>query len=101
MGFGAYLSYRLDWITKEDCDRIMKLISTFGLSLWHDGYLNSMSKEELFILIDEYQEYCQAYPRNGLGVDPLCSDVGLEDPSTVGSSIAAQEIQAAEELSAV
>ena len=136
MGFGAYLSYRLNWITKEDCDRIMNLISTFGLSLWHDillnketvwsaqvkivekrgqnlaaplpkgeigqcGYLNSMSKEELFNFIDEYQEFCQAYPRNGLGIDPLCSDVGLEDPSTVGSSIAAQEIQEAEELSAV
>ena len=123
MGFGAYLSYRLNWITKAECDRIMNLISTFGLSLWHDiflkketvwsaqvkivqkrgqnlaaplpkgeigkcGYLNEIAKEDLFSYIDEYQEYCQAFPRNGLGIDPLCSDVGLEDPSTVGNSIA-------------
>ncbi len=134
MGFGAYLSYRLDWISKEDCDRIMNLISTFGLSLWHDillnketvwsaqvkivekrgqnlaaplpqgeigqcGYLNTMTQEQLFAYIDEYQEFCEGYLRNGLGIDPLCSDVGLEDPSTVGNSIASP--QETEELSTV
>lgn len=36
MGFGAYLSYRLNWIGQAECHRIMSLISAFGLSLWHD-----------------------------------------------------------------
>ncbi|PZO18973.1 MAG: 3-dehydroquinate synthase [Leptolyngbya foveolarum] len=123
MGFGAYLSYRMDWITKEACHRIMRLISTFGLSLWHDvlnnketlyasqekifqkrgqnlvaplpkgkigqcGYLNSLSRAELFQAIEDYAEICKDYPRGGLGIEPHCSDVGLEDPSTVGQPLA-------------
>jgi 3-dehydroquinate synthase len=121
MGFGAYLSYRLNWISLEECHRIMRLISSFGLSLWHDilhnketlwasqekivqkrgqniaaplpkgeigqcGYLNSFTRDELFEAIDEYKQICAEYPRKGLGIDPHCSDVGLEDPSTVGIS---------------
>ena len=119
MGFGAYLSYRNNWISEQDFHRILRLISSFGLSLWHDvmlneetlwaaqekivqkrggnlvaplpkgeigqcGYLNSLTREELSQAIGEYREICADYPRKGLGIDPLCSDVGLEDPSTVG-----------------
>lgn len=118
MGFGAYLSYRLDWISEEQFQRIMRLISSFGLSLWHDimlktetlwasqvkiiqkrggnlaaplpkgeigqcGYLNSLTREELDSAIAEYQKICEDYPRKGLGIEPHCKDVGLEDPSTV------------------
>ncbi len=123
MGFGAYLSYRMDWITHEACHRIMRLISDFGLSLWHDvldnketlyasqqkifqkrgqnlvaplpkgkigqcGYLNSLSRAELFQAIDDYEAVCADYPRAGRGIEPHCSDVGLEDPSTVGQALA-------------
>ena len=28
----------------------------------------------------EYQVICQGYPRCGIGLEPLCTDVGLEDP---------------------
>jgi 3-dehydroquinate synthetase len=119
MGFGAYLSYKLNWINLEQCHRIMRLISSFGLSLWHDilhnketlwssqqkivqkrgqnlaaplpkgeigkcGYLNSLTREELYEAIEEYQQICAEYPRKGWGIEPHCSDVGLEDPSTVG-----------------
>ncbi|MEM9005472.1 MAG: sedoheptulose 7-phosphate cyclase [Cyanobacteria bacterium P01_F01_bin.86] len=122
MGFGAYLSYRKNWITADKFHRILKLISSFGLSLWHDvlmnketlwasqekivqkrggnlaaplpkgeigqcGYLNFITQEELYEAISRYQQICQDYPRQGLGIDPLCSDVGLEDPSTVGHSL--------------
>lgn len=118
MGFGAYLSYRMNWIALEDCQRILQLISTFGLSLWHEillkketlwasqekiiqkrgrnlaaplpkdeigqcGYLNSLTQDELYGAIAEYHQICLDYPRQGLGIEPLCSDVGLEDPSTV------------------
>jgi len=126
MGFGAYLSYRLNWISEKQMHRIMRLISCFGLSLWHDimhkketlwssqvkivqkrggnlaaplpkdeigqcGYLNSLSQKELYQAIDEYKAICADYPRQGLGIDPLCSDVGLEDPSTVAHAPAEQE----------
>ena len=122
MGFGAYLSHRMGWITEAACHRIMKLISSFGLSLWHDvlenketlwasqekifqkrgqnlvaplpkgeigqcGYLNSLSRTELFQAIDEYATICASYPRAGRGIEPHCSDVGLEDPSTVGQPL--------------
>lgn len=118
MGFGAYLSYRLNWINEKQFDRIMRLISSFGLSLWHDimlktdtlwasqqkifekrggnlaaplpkgeigqcGYLNSLTREDLDQAVAEYQEICNSYPRKGLGIEPHCRDVGLEDPSTV------------------
>ena len=122
MGFGAYLSHRMGWITEDDCHRIMRLISSFGLSLWHDvlenketlwasqekifqkrgqnlvaplpkgeigqcGYLNTLSRAELFQAIDEYSAICTEYPRAGWGIEPHCSDVGLEDPSTVGQPL--------------
>ena len=126
MGFGAYLSYRMDWISQQQFHRIMRLISSLGLSLWHDilhkketlwssqvkilqkrggnlaaplprheigqcDYLNSLSQAELYQAIDEYEEICAEYPRKGLGIDPLCSDVGLEDPSTVAHAPAEKE----------
>ncbi|MEO1742554.1 MAG: sedoheptulose 7-phosphate cyclase [Cyanobacteria bacterium J06629_9] len=122
MGFGAYLSYRLGWITEDKMHRILRLISTFGLSLWHDimhnkntlwesqekifqkrgqnlaaplpkdeigqcSYLNTLSQDDLYGAIDEYKAICAGYPREGWGIDPHCSDVGLEDPSTVGHSL--------------
>ena len=118
MGFGAYLSYKMDWIDEAKFQRIMRLISSFGLSLWHDimvrtdtlwasqqkifekrgnnlaaplpkgeigqcGYLNYLSRAELDLAVSEYQAICAEYPRQGLGIEPHCSDVGLEDPSTV------------------
>ena len=124
MGFGAYLSYRNDWISESDLHRILRLISSFGLSLWHDvllnqetlwaaqekivqkrggnlvaplpkneigqcGYLNELSRDDLNAAITAYQQVCTEYPRQGLGIDPLCSDVGLEDPSTVAHHIPA------------
>ena len=122
MGFGAYLSYRNNWLSSKDCHRILSLISSFGLSLWHDvllnketlwgaqekmvqkrggnlaapmpkgeigkcGYLNQLTREELYRAIEEYQAICAEYPRQGWGIDPHCHDVGLENPSTVGHHI--------------
>ncbi len=122
MGFGAFLSHRSGWISTDDFHRILRLISSFGLSLWHDvllnkttlweaqekmvqkrgnnlvaplpkteigrcGYLNALTQDELHKAVEEYQLVCESYPRQGLGIDPLCRDVGLEDPSTVAHHI--------------
>lgn len=118
MGFGAFLSYRNEWIGKDDLARILNLISLFELSLWHDilddvetvwkaqvkmvekrggnlaapipkktigqcGYLNHLSREELAEALEEYHDLCRTLPRKGHGIEPLCRDVGLEDPSVV------------------
>ena len=47
------------------------------------GYINNLTKQELIEIIDEYKEVVKKYPRNGLGVEPLCQDAGLEDPLTI------------------
>ena len=136
MGFGAYLSYRNDWISSEQFHRILRLIGSFGLSLWHDvllnrdtvwaaqekivqkrggnlaaplpkgeigkcGYLNSLTQEELYQAIDEYREICSEYPRKGFGIDALCSDVGLEDPSTVAQAPGEHSLNSEKTLSTV
>ena len=50
------------------------------------GYINNISREELKKSILEYKQFCNLYPRKGVGIEPLCSDVGLEDPSVVGAA---------------
>lgn len=136
MGFGAFLSYRKDWISQAECHRIMRLISSFGLSLWNDvllvedllwsaqekmvqkrggklvaplpkgaigkcGYLNSLTRDELMVAIQDYKAICADYPRNGLGIDSLCKDVGLEDPSTVAHHIPLASVDSAEDAEGV
>ncbi len=46
-------------------------------------YINDLTKPELKEIIQEYKSVVSKYPRKGLGVEPLCSDAGLEDPVTV------------------
>jgi 3-dehydroquinate synthase len=117
MGFGAYLSLREGWIDRGHFDRILALISGYGLSLWHDilnderviweshrkiiqkrggnlvaplpkggigrcGYLNDLSRSALMSALRDYRSICVGFARGGRGIDPLCSDVGLENPST-------------------
>ena len=35
MGFGAYLSRILNWISEDDFLRVLNLISVMELALWH------------------------------------------------------------------
>merc|ERR1719326_1193532 len=35
MGYGTFLAWKRDWITKEELDRTLKLIDTMELALWH------------------------------------------------------------------
>lgn len=48
------------------------------------GYLEDLGRSDLFGLIEDYKRHCYGLPNQGLGVEPLCSDVGLESPSIVG-----------------
>lgn len=119
MGFGAYLSLCLGWITQNEFDRILKLLSDLGLSLWHPvmedsqalyqiqasviekragnlvapvpkglgkcGYINDMPYELLDKRLREYRKVTHGYPRQGVGIEVHCKDIGLEDPATVGN----------------
>jgi len=118
MGYGAFLSFRLKgWIGETEMLRILRLISTMELALWHPimadagilyrsqlkmqqkrggnlcapvpkgaiggcGYIHSLSRDDLATTLREYQALCLSMPRKGAGVEPLCKDIGLEDPST-------------------
>jgi caffeoyl-CoA O-methyltransferase len=46
------------------------------------GYINDVSREQLNERLVEYKALCAAYPRAGLGVEPHCVEVGLEDPQS-------------------
>ena len=124
MGFGAYVSKRLGWITDDAFHRILRLMDGFGLSLWHDvldrketiwksqqivaqkrgsnlvaplpkgeigncGYLNELSRRDLYDALDEYKAICATYPRRGYGIDAHCDDVGLEHPAVTMSALTA------------
>ncbi len=53
------------------------------ISIGKCKYINDLTKSELKEIIREYKLVVSKYPRKGLGVEPLCSDAGLEDPVTV------------------
>jgi len=46
------------------------------------GYINDITREQLNKALVDYKQLCTAYPRNGLGVEPHCTEVGLEDPQS-------------------
>merc|ERR1712224_1068664 len=116
MGYGAFLAKRCGFINMEQMNRILRLISTFELSLWHPimndpqriwetnvkiiekrgghlcapvprdaigqcGYIQDLTFEEVGASIEEYHELCKGFPREGLGVEVHCREVGPEDPS--------------------
>ena len=121
MGFGAFLSLQESWITQDEFKRILNLIATMQLSLWHPimddvemiwnsqvkmvqkrggnlcspiprgaigvcGYLNDLPHDELKAQLAAYKKICNDMPRQGLGVEVHCSDVGLEDPSVTAKA---------------
>merc|ERR1712151_43214 len=44
------------------------------------GYINDIEAETMRARVAEYKAICAKYPRAGMGVDPHCTEVGLEDP---------------------
>ena len=51
------------------------------------GYLPHLTQQQLFASLSDYQQHCRTLPRRGKGIEAHCHDVGLEDPSTVGTSL--------------
>ena len=47
------------------------------------GYINNLTKNEIKSTLQEYKNICGKYKRNGLGIEPHCHDVGLENPNNI------------------
>lgn len=47
------------------------------------GYLGAPARDELEAALVAYRSLATSGPRGGIGIEPLCSDVDLEDPSVV------------------
>lgn len=50
------------------------------------GYLQAVNRRDLSETIADYKQLCRSYPSGGRGIEPLCSDVGLECASAIGCS---------------
>ncbi|KAL9953623.1 hypothetical protein ACROYT_G041070 [Oculina patagonica] len=65
--------------------RAGNLVAPVPKGLGKCGYINDMPYELLDKRLGEYREICQQYPRQGVGIEVHCKDIGLEDPATVGN----------------
>jgi len=81
MGYGSYLAYIRDWITKADFERILNLLSTMELSLWHD----IMDNHELVAAANKKAHQkrggnlCAPVPKDDIGVCGYINDHTRED----------------------
>lgn len=64
------------------------------------GYIQDLEFDEVKVALKDYEALCSTYPRGGLGIDPHCADVGLEDPATVGERKEGAEIAFLKETNA-
>ncbi len=46
------------------------------------GYIEELSRDELIQTLTDYRDLCHTFPRAGVGLEPFCVDVGLEDPAS-------------------
>jgi len=81
MGYSTYLSYKRDWISKADFQRVLNLISVMELALWHP----IMDKHELVITCHEKMvqkrggNICAPAPRTEIGSCGYINDHFVED----------------------
>jgi 3-dehydroquinate synthase len=47
------------------------------------GYLNELSRRDMYAALGEYKAICADYAREGRGIEAHCHDVGLEHPSVM------------------
>ena len=81
MGYGAYLSYKRNWLSQDQFDRILKLISDMELSLWHP----IMNNHDLVISANEKViqkrggNLCAPVPKDEIGKCGYINDHKNED----------------------
>jgi 3-dehydroquinate synthase len=77
MGFGAYLSLKQGWIDQPAFDRILGVISAYGLSLWHDVLDDDalMWESHRKIIQKRGGNLVAPIPRGGIGACGYLSDL--------------------------
>lgn len=80
MGYGAYLSFLEGWISEEDFHRILKVISTMGLSLVHPILDNPNSLWQSQVKMTEKRggNLCAPLPRGSIGKCGYLNDLTRE-----------------------
>jgi len=86
MGYGALLAKRCGFIDMEQMNRILRLLSTFGLSLWHPIMHDPQRIWETNVKIIQKRggHLCAPVPRAAIGQCGYIQDLTFED---VGASI--------------
>ncbi|MEM0995270.1 MAG: sedoheptulose 7-phosphate cyclase [Bacteroidota bacterium] len=84
MGFGAQLSYLQGWISREDRDRILQVISDFELSLWHPILENADLLYQAQIKITEKRggNLAAPLPKGRIGECGYLNELSLEELET-------------------
>jgi len=86
MGYGAYLSYKRDWISQEQFNRILRLISSMELALWHpimDNHRLVIAANKK-IVAKRGGNLCAPVPKAEIGKCGYINDLRDEDiPSTI------------------
>merc|ERR1719419_908655 len=86
MGYGTYLSYKYGWISKQQFDRVLSLISTMELALWHPIMDNhdlvvSASKK---VTAKRGGNLCAPVPKGSIGECGYINDLKEEEiPDTI------------------
>lgn len=81
MGYGTFLAWKRNWITKEELDRTLKLIDTMELALWHPV----MDQHSLVISANRKAHQkrggnlCAPVPKDKLGLCGYVNDLKDED----------------------
>merc|ERR1719326_756715 len=81
MGYGAYLAYKRSWLSQDQLDRILKLISDMELALWHP----IMDNHALVISANKkaYQKrggnLCAPVPKDEIGACGYINDLANDD----------------------
>jgi len=86
MGYGALLAKRCGFINMEQMNRILRLLSTFGLSLWHPIMHDPQRIWETNVKIIQKRggHLCAPVPRAAIGQCGYIQELTFED---VGASI--------------
>jgi len=81
MGYGAYLSYKRNWLSQQHFNRILKLISDMELALWHP----IMDNHDLVIAANKKAHQkrggnlCAPVPKDEIGRCGYINDLRNED----------------------
>jgi len=86
MGYGTYLSYKYGWISKQQFDRVLRLIGTMELALWHpimdnhDLVVSASAK----VTAKRGGNLCAPVPKGSIGECGYINDLKEEEiPGTI------------------